>query len=282
MLSLIIIVYNRLNLLDLCLTSLEKQTIQPDELIISDDGSDDDVLSYLKERTAKFDFNVNYVRQEHNGFRAAKCRNNAIRIAEGEYIIFMDQDVVGTKKYLETYLNNKNNGQFLVAYPIYLTEEQTNHLDASIIEKNEFSHIYTLDQYNERIKKQFRKDRYYAFETRYLRLNGFKPKIRAGAFGIYKEDLMRVDGFDENYQFGGQEDDDLGRRLYKAGIRGKNVFLNEFPLHLYHPPNRIGTEDSNRAYYEMRKKEIKKGHFIAPNGVSNPLGDDQMKVVRIK
>ena len=96
---------------------------------------------------------------------------------------------------------------------------------------------------------------------------------------MFKSDLLEVDGYDENFQGWGNEDDDLGRRLYKAGIRGKNPFYDDFPLHLYHEPFHIHGKRVNREYYHKRKKEISDGDFKAVNGLSNPLTNEDLKVI---
>jgi hypothetical protein len=96
-----------------------------------------------------------------------------------------------------------------------------------------------------------------------------------------RDDLLRVNGFDENYKGWGAEDDDLGRRLYRSGIIGRTVFRDEFPLHLWHPHATGGRDSRNLHYYNRRRREIAGGDYRAVNGISNPLDDDVPTVERI-
>jgi GT2 family glycosyltransferase len=63
-----------------------------------------------------------------------------------------------------------------------------------------------------------------------------KPyKLRSGNFGISREDFERVNGFDENFEGWGGEDDDLGRRLRRAGARLESIVRHTYSFHLWHP-----------------------------------------------
>ena len=77
--SFVVPVYNKLPHLRDCLLSLKHQSRLPDELVVSDDGSEDDVAPLLEAYKATVPFPITYVRQRRQGFRAAKCRNNAAR-----------------------------------------------------------------------------------------------------------------------------------------------------------------------------------------------------------
>ena len=64
-----------------------------------------------------------------------------------------------------------------------------------------------------------------------------KPRLASGNFGIWRADFERVNGFDENYRGWGQEDDDLGRRLRRAGVRFDSILGWTQTYHLWHPPD---------------------------------------------
>ena len=67
--------------------------------------------------------------------------------------------------------------------------------------------------------------------------------------------MDRINGFDEKFVGWGQEDDDLRRRLYRAGFNGKNLGMNAFAVHLYHPPVSSKPQhlrESNNYFYYTR------------------------------
>lgn len=279
--SVIVSVYNRLNYLKNALISIQNQSVVPSEVIVTDDGSQEPIEAFLKELAGNFSFSIKLVRQQDRGFRLARCKNNGIRIASNDFLVFWDQDVIGTKNYLQVYRHYQKPGRFLVSYPVRLTPEQTQQLTETDIRSGRFNHLLKKEQIA-KIHRQYRKDRFYYWYRKLFAHKDTRPKLRGGVFGIFKEDLLRVNGFDEKYQGWGNEDDDLGRRLYASGVTGLNPFYDEFPLHLYHPPYHQNGQRVNLEYYRQRQKEIRQGAIRATHGIENSLGTDQITIVEFK
>lgn len=263
--TLIVTVHNRPSMLHDILLSLASQSHPVDRVIVADDGSTEDVVSVMRAAAVQCKVPITHVRQPHQGFRVARSRNNAIREAEDGMLIFADQDLLFTKNYIETFVRHLVPGRFLVGYPLRLDAEQTQALTEAMIVSCDFSTITTAEQ-RQLIVKQNRKDRFYALLHR-LHLRKIGPKLRSGVFGINKSDLLKVNGFDENYEGWGSEDDDLGWRLDAAGVTGKNVFKTEYVLHQYHEPFHVPGVKVNKAYFEKRKRSIASGQFRCQNGL---------------
>ena len=70
--------------------SVLAQTVQDWELIVIDDGSDDDTAAILEELSAS-DKRIRFLKNEQNR-GASYTRNRAIALAEGEWIAFLDSD----------------------------------------------------------------------------------------------------------------------------------------------------------------------------------------------
>jgi glycosyltransferase involved in cell wall biosynthesis len=278
--TVIITVYNRAHLLRKALLSLSQQSYQADEVILSDDGSQEDVRSVIRAMSSLFTGAVKYILQEHRGFRAAKCRNNAVRIAKGNCLVFLDSDLVFTRHFLKILVDYQRPGRFCSAYAIRLTPEQTLLVDDNTIRNCTFQSILKPEQLK-KIEKQYRKDKLYAF-LKQLHLRSIGPKLRSGVTAIHRADYIRVNGFDENYQGWGNEDDDLGRRLYRAGIHGLNPGSQEFPLHLYHEPFHQAGKRVNLPYHRQRIKQIDNGNYRCIYGIDNPLGDDKIMQIDLK
>ena len=270
--TLIITVYNRIHLLRKSLISLKKQSNLPDELIISDDGSSEDIASGISDIIKQFNFPVKLVRQEKQGFRLAKCRNNAVKISTGDFLIFLDQDIIHTENYIKTFLENKKEKRFVTSYPIRLTEKQSEKITEEIIDSGEYLFIINAQQLN-KIKKQFIKD-YVSYIGHKLYLVKQKPKLRGGVCAINRNDYFAVNGYDEKFIGWGNEDDDIRKRLYSFGVSGYNPFYLEFPLHLYHEPFHNSGERVNINYSSVRSTEIAKGNYYCKNGISKTNLDE--------
>jgi len=275
--AVIVPVFNKLHLFEKCLISLCHQSHLPDELIVSDDGSSDNVVGLLKK--IDFPFPVMFVRQEDKGFRLARCRNNGARIAGGDFLIFVDQDIVYTKNYIQKCELYKKFGEFLTPYPIRLSKEQSDNVTDDIIRESDFAHIIQQKQLA-KLAKQQRSDKMNALWFR-LKMRSIGPKLRGGLLAIHKEDYIKVNGFDEQFIGWGNEDDDMGRRLHKAGIAGRNAFIDDFPIHLWHPPHHIDGERVNQEYNSIRKIQIRRGNIQPEFGFNRTFGDDLVDVIEI-
>ncbi len=276
--SVIISVYNRLDFLQKALLSIAHQSLLPSEVVVTDDGSQEPVSAFLKKIASQFPFKIKLVQQEDRGFRLARCKNNGIRVAQNPVLVFWDQDVLGTHGYLETFWKNVRPHTFVVAYPVRLSAEQTPKVSEALIKQGKFDSILTRKQIN-KVHKQFHKERFYYWLRKLVLRNDPRPKLRGGVFAIHKSALERVNGFDEQFQGWGNEDDDLGHRLYASGVVGFNPFYHDFPVHLYHPPNHHQGQRLNQAYFSQRKKEIRRGQFKARYGLDNPLGEDKPQML---
>lgn len=87
--SIIVPVYNVEKFLRESLDSIISQTLKDFEVICVNDGSTDNSLEILKEY-ANNDSRIKVISQENQGQGVA--RNNAIDIAQGKYLLFVDPD----------------------------------------------------------------------------------------------------------------------------------------------------------------------------------------------
>ena len=62
-----------------------------------------------------------------------------------------------------------------------------------------------------------------------------RPKLPGGNIGIARSDYERVNGYDENFQGWGCEDDDLRLRLRAAGVRVASISGSTNTFHMWHP-----------------------------------------------
>jgi len=276
-LSVIIPVYNYLDLLEKCLFSVYRQAVQPDEIILSDDGSEEDIIGFFQVQKEKTSIPMILVRQEHQQFRAARVRNNGVSVCNSEILAFLDQDIIIPKNYLLSIKNELTIGRFLSGYPVRLSKDQTEKLTFEVIEQNNWNAILTEAQ-KKKIIKQYRKDYLSYMAFRYLHIGQHGAKLRGGISAIFKSDLELINGYDENYIGWGNEDDDLGRRLQALGRIGFNFVSNQIPLHLYHTNYHNQGERKNANYSESLKKKISHRNYKCQKGLSSVRNDLEILV----
>lgn len=98
LISVIIPVYNSEKYLNKCLTSILTQTYSNIEVIIINDGSNDNSLS-ICEKFKEKDNRIRIITQENKG--VSYSRNRGIREALGDYIMFVDSDDFISNNYIE-------------------------------------------------------------------------------------------------------------------------------------------------------------------------------------
>ena len=89
LLSVVIPVYNAASYLQRCVKSVCNQTYQEIEIILVNDGSNDN-SGALCDELAQKDTRIRVVHQKNSGSSAA--RNAGIQCAKGDYIVFLDAD----------------------------------------------------------------------------------------------------------------------------------------------------------------------------------------------
>lgn len=87
--SVIVPVYNTQDYLKECIDSVLNQSLADFELICIDDGSTDGSLKILKDYEKK-DGRIKVISQKNRGLGAS--RNVGLRMAQGEYVLFLDSD----------------------------------------------------------------------------------------------------------------------------------------------------------------------------------------------
>lgn len=105
--SIIIPVYNSASFLRKCIDSLLNQTYHNLEIILIDDGSKDDsnnICRYYQ----NLDNRILFIEQENMG--VSNTRNNGIRIATGDYIMFVDSDDYVSNDLCQILIDNSNDG----------------------------------------------------------------------------------------------------------------------------------------------------------------------------
>ena len=196
-LSVIIPTYQRRTSAQRALQALCRQTLSPDqyEVVLCIDGSQDGTHEMASEFPAPYA--LCSVWQPNHG-RAAAC-NAGIRMAKGQLLILLDDDMEPVPRFLEAHLDAHVDGSRLGivgAAPVRLTQSSTPVAQYVGLKFN--SHLENLAQPR------------YRFKLR---------DFYSGNFSIRRELLIEVGGFDESFRLYGNEDLELSVRLTKIGVQ---------------------------------------------------------------
>ncbi|MCX5833137.1 MAG: glycosyltransferase [Deltaproteobacteria bacterium] len=248
--SIIICFYEHLDFLKCCLDALKGSSRDFNEVVVADDGSGEDVVGQLKELIATYPFPVVHAWHRRQGARRAATRNNGIRHASGDYLVFLDADFLALPGAIGAHVAVAKPGQFAAGRCKYMTEDQTRRVIQAGVSEDLLEMVYR-ELSDRPILREHREFIRYGI----LRRLGLAPSRRqtfGGHFSIFRKDIESVNGYDENYIGWGGEDQDMAMRLVLAGFAGKSVIRSARMLHLWHTRemgDRHWKEGSNVEYY---------------------------------
>jgi len=98
--SIIIPHWNGISLIDECLKSLQKTTYPNIEIIVVDNNSEDDSVNYIKNNFPSIIVLENQINEGYAG----GC-NRGAEIAQGEYLIFLNNDTIHKPNWIEPLVN---------------------------------------------------------------------------------------------------------------------------------------------------------------------------------
>jgi glycosyltransferase involved in cell wall biosynthesis len=229
----------------------------PHEIIIADDGSGNDTAQVIKNFSEISFFPVLHVWQEHKGFRAAKNRNEAIKQSSGDYIILLDGDCIVNCDFISDHLSMLKRGFFIQGKRILINKSTS--MDFTSAHANSHTSLVkmALEGKISNIHHLIRFPYFPAFKSR--RLKG----IKSCNMSFFKQDIVAVNGFNEDFVGWGNEDSELACRFFKYGLMKKVHHFMTVCFHLWHPTNKIVSE-KNR---QLLAESITSKEYYCKNGI---------------
>ena len=226
--SLIICTYNWPEALSLVLSSVADQSILPNEIIVADDGSSESTAKVIEELSNKISIPIIHSWQEDDGCRIPHSRNRAIAKSNYEYIIVIDGDTVLHKDFIKDHKRFAQEGVYIQGSRVLLQSEFT----SSLIKKNLFKKpSFYLEHAKNKIN-MFRLPLLTKLMSYFKNQN--INRIRGCNFSLFKEDIIKVNGFNEEITTWGREDSEFVQRLFNSGVRKQHLKFSGIQYHLYH------------------------------------------------
>lgn len=261
--SLVITTYNWKEALDLVLRSVARQSVLPDEVLIADDGSRSDTAELIVQWAARLTIPVRHIWQEDIGFRLARSRNRAIAASNGDYLIIIDGDMVLHRDFIKDHRWAARPGYFVQGVRL-LTGPST---AGRMLERG----ILDLSFCAPDIKR-----RRHTLRWRWLswlllqQVRTDQKAIRGSNQAFWKNDLLKVNGFDERMTGWGREDNEIVARLYHNGIRRRNLKFAGLTIHLYHNQRKPTGDNPNDRYL---RETIERRVLRCESGVNQHLAE---------
>lgn len=225
--SLVTPTYNWPQALELLLLSIKQQTVLPNEVIIADDGSGEETRALIARFQQDFPVPLLHVWHEDIKNRKPRIMNQAIAKAKYDYIVEIDGDIIMHPNFIEDHLRFAEKGYYLYGsrvniqpalLPEIFEQKRTrfHFFSKGIKKRGRTLHLPFMMQFAERVKER-------------------SAKLRGCNMSFWREDFIRINGFNENLVGWGQDDSEMIERMHNLGIHGKRLKFAGIAYHIYHP-----------------------------------------------
>ncbi len=264
--SVIIAVYKDVEALNCILAGLERQTERGFEIIVTEDGTCDEMADFITKQTATT-LPLRHLTQEDAGFQKTRAVNRAIACANSDYLIFLDGDCIPHRRFVERHLQFAEPGRVCTGRRVYLGPRASRRIrsrpEAIFPLQNRLLyfllagplHFDGVRSYEVGFSSRLLHS--IASSTRHLGIMGCN-------FSCHREDMYRINGYNEELPGAGGEDDDLEWRFNGLDIHTKNIKFQAAVYHLYHPVRRQRVNE-NLAIIQRNREA---GTYICKVGLS--------------
>ncbi|TDO96313.1 glycosyltransferase family 2 protein [Marinomonas balearica] len=257
--SLIVTTYNWKDALSVTLNSILSQKIMPFEVIVADDGSREDTKEVVDSFILKFTIPLIHSWQEDCGFRLAASRNKAIAKASGDYIVIVDGDMYLPPKFIESHIKNAKKGHFVQGGRVLLGEEVSENLLLKGVRPCIFS---------KGIRNRHNMIDSLILSRIFTTIRNNDRSTRGCNFALWREDAIRVNGYNEAFEGWGREDSEMVVRLLNAGLSRLYLKFKAVGYHIYHSENSRAQLQINNDIY---LKTVSENLSFCKKGVSEYL-----------
>jgi glycosyltransferase involved in cell wall biosynthesis len=268
--SVIFSTYNSEEWLEKVILGFSVQTFRNFEIIIADDGSREATKNLIDKLRAEIDIPIIHVWQEDNGFQKSQILNKAILASTSDYLIFTDGDCIPRQDFVEVHHKYREKGYFLSGGYFKLPMDISKLISKEdIINQNCFD-LQWLKANG--LPSSFKNVKFLASGISSKILNFVTPTNASwnghNSSG-WKQDLVEVNGFNQEMQYGGQ-DRELGERLFNKGLKSKQIRYSAICVHLDHKRGYVN-EETWKKNYAIRENTRNNKVVKTPIGIDSNL-----------
>ncbi|HEY3860986.1 MAG TPA: glycosyltransferase [Verrucomicrobiae bacterium] len=226
--ALIINTYDQPEYLGRVLRAVSMQAAPPAEVLVADDGSDERTAQVFAEWAAAHSGRSEHIWQPHDGFRRSRILNEAMSRARADYVVFLDGDTVPHPRFIFDHQQLAQPERFIQGHRALIGRRSARTFGVGNFRKERrqallgrdvsgWKHAYRWPMPLRRVRRDLR-------------------GVRGCNLGIWREHLVKVNGYNEEFTGWGREDSELAVRLVNNGVLRVDVRGWALCYHLWHAP----------------------------------------------
>ena len=270
--SIIVAVYSDIEALNLIIQSLKTQTYKNFEVVIAEDNNSKEMKTYVSNIK---DLDVKHTFHEDQGVRKTRSVNNGILASEGDYLIFIDGDCVPYSTFIESHVKLSETGYLVSGRRVNLGPKYAGYLRNKKLSPMKLERSYALrflDIALDAVERHAEAGLYFSADgfiyNTFLKNRTSSTSILGCNYSCFKQDMIKINGYDEGYgETAVGDDTDLEWRFKALGLKLKSAKNIANIFHLYHVRNLKGDSFSRnelKKMYENKKNNI----FFCKQGLS--------------
>lgn len=230
--------------LDLVLEAVSLQTRLPFEVLIVDDGADEQTSVVVEKWRAQLPIRIECFHQAHEFFRRSAALNAVVRHATGNYFIFIDGDCLPHRRFVADHLKHAQPGAFV--------QGRRAGIRARYVRKISPRRFHPLALFLRRQLYDLHRGLRRPWPT--IKTEP-RRAINGCNFAVWRDDFYQVNGYNEALVGLGLEDTELAERLVNSGLISKTVYGQMIVYHLDHPRLSVYRICVNERVLEQTRRE---------------------------
>lgn len=245
--SLLIATYNWPDALRLVLASVREQRTLPTEVLIADDGSRDETRHLVAREAETFPVPLRHIWHEDSGFRLGMIRNKSMAAAAGEYLIQIDGDLVLHRGFVDAHMRFARRGTYVQGSRAMLDTTRT----SEALRNGRVS----AGPFSAGVRNRANAIYFPPLASFVRGPTGPLDRTRGCNMAFWRDDIIRVNGYNEAIEGWGREDSELAARLQNAGVERRNLKFSAVAWHLHHETRPQATLGRNHEVFETTMRE---------------------------
>jgi len=226
--ALVINTFNQPEYLARVLAAVARQHTPPDEVLLADDGSGPETREVFARWAAGQAGRTRHLWQANEGFRRSRILNQSIAAATSEYLVFLDGDTLPHPRFVADHREFARSGFFVQGHRALVEQKAAAWFGLGELDADRCRAFW---------QGQLRGGKNaWRWPMPLTTVKDHLRGIRGCNLAIWRADLVRVNGYNEDFTGWGREDSELALRLLNSGVWRRDLRGRALCYHLWHPP----------------------------------------------